>query len=406
MTTGFSDKDTAIKKMMEELIQNGTEGFRPAVEELLNKTMLTERSRALGAQPYERTEDRVGYANGFKDKTFQSRLGELHLRIPQTRGIVFYPKSLEKGCRSEIALKLAVAEMYVQGVSTRKVAKITEELCGYELSSTEVSRIAKNLDESLREFRNRPLEEYPFVILDAKYLKIRHAGSVRSLACLVAIGINKDGVREIIGISVSLSEAEVHWKRFMESLQKRGLRGMRLIVSDDHAGLRAARQAVFPSVLWQRCQFHLAQNAQSYASSQPMRLVFGQAVRDIFNACSIDDADRKLKETIDKYGSKYPEFANFLETAVPEGFTIFQFPRHFWKKMRTSNLIENLNLQIQRRVRVCGLFPNSDSALRLVSAVLNEIHEDWQTDKKYLSMDFLNGSEIPVTVRNYRKVVA
>jgi len=363
-----------------------------------------EREKALKALPYERTDERTGYANGFKQKTFSSRLGELHLRIPQTRGIVFYPKSLEKGCRSEVALKLAVAEMYVQGVSTRKVSKITEELCGLELSSTQVSRISKDLDESLREFRNRPLEEYPFVVLDAKYLKIRHAGSVRPLACLIAVGINKEGFKEIIGVSVSLSEAEVHWKRFLESLQKRGLKGVRLIISDDHSGLKAARQAVFPSILWQRCQFHLAQNAQSYAPNQPAKALFGQVIRDIFNACSIDDADRKRQEAIDKYGSKYPEFEEFLEKSIPEGFTIFQFPRVFWKRLRTSNAIENLNLQIQRRIRVCGLFPNPDSALRLVSAVLSEIHEDWQTSHKYFDMNFLNRSEIPVTI--YRKVVA
>lgn len=405
MTTSSSEKDIAIRKIMEELLQKGTDGFKPVVEELLNKTMLAERSEVLNAEPYERTEDRLGYANGFKPKTFSARIGELHLRIPQTRGIVFYPKSLEKGCRSEVALKLAVAEMYVQGVSTRKVAKITEELCGLELSSTQVSRIAKDLDESLREFRNRPLEEYPFVILDAKYLKIRHSGTVKSLACLLAIGVNKNGYREIVGISVSLSEAELHWKRFLESLQKRGLKATRLLISDDHSGLRAARQAVFPSVPWQRCQFHLAQNAQHYAPNHQTKLLFGQVMRDIFNGCSIDDADRKRQDAIRKYGSKYPEFAEFLETSVPEGFTIFQFPRYFWKKMRTSNLIENVNLQIQRRVRVASLFPNPDSALRLVSAVLNEIHEDWQTDKKYLDMSFLKGSEIPVTTI-YRKNVA
>jgi len=404
MTTSSNQKDIVIRQMMEELIKNGSDGFKPVVEELLNKTMLAERQSALNASPYERTEDRTGYANGFKPKTFSSRLGELHLRIPQTRGIVFYPKSLEKGCRSEVALKLAVAEMYVQGVSTRKVAKITEELCGLELSSTQVSRIAKDLDESLREFRNRPLGEYPFVILDAKYIKIRHAGSVRPLACLIAIGVNKNGYKEIIGVSVSLSEAEIHWKRFLESLQKRGLRGMRLITSDDHPGLRAARQAVFPSVLWQRCQFHLAQNAQHYAPNQPMKLVFGQVVRDIFNACSMDDADRKRQEALDKYESEYPEFVEFLDKAIPEGFTIFQLPRQFWKRLRTSNLIENLNLQIQRRIRVCCLFPNPDSALRLVTAVLAEIHEDWLTDYKYFDMEFLNGSEIPITI--YRKVVA
>lgn len=406
MTTSSRDKDIVIEKIMKEIIENGSDGFRPVIEELLNKVMVAERQDALGAKPYERTEDRTGYANGFKDKTFASRLGELHLRIPQTRGVVFYPRSLEKGCRSEVALKLAVAEMYVQGVSTRKVAKITEELCGLDLSSTQVSRIAQSLDESLRQFRNRPLGRYPFIMLDAKYIKIRHAGSVRPLACLIALGISEEGRKEILGISVSLSEAEIHWRKFLESLQKRGLSGMQLIISDDHSGLKKARQSVFPSVLWQRCQFHLAQNAQKYAPNQAMKSVFGQTIRDIFNACSIDDADKKLKEATDQYSSKYPEFTEFLESSVIEGFTIFQFPRPFWIRLRTSNAIENLNLQIQRRIKVCGLFPNPDSALRLVSAVLSEIHEDWQTDLKYFDMSFLNGSEIPITKPIYRKIVA
>ena len=214
-------------------------------------------------------EERQGYANGFKDKRLNSRVGELELQVPQTRGVPFYPNCIEKGLRSERALKLAVAEMYLKGVSTRKVEKITEQLCGLEISSTQVSRMTKELDEEFNLFRNRDLGEFPYVVLDAIYLKVQHNGSVIDQAVFIAYGVNLEGKREILGISVSLSEAEVHWRGFFENLQRRGLKGVRLITSDDHPGLKAALRSVFPNVPLQRCQFHMSQNAQSLAARSP-----------------------------------------------------------------------------------------------------------------------------------------
>ena len=384
-----SELDLSVfRGVMKALAEQGVDGFAPVFQLLLNEAMKVERSEHLHAQPYERSEGRQGQANGFKPKTLLTRSGPLELSIPQVRDSSFYPQALEKGSRSEVALKLAIAEMYVTGVSTRKVAQITEKLCGASISSTQVSRVSQRLDEGLTQFRERSLALYsfPYVYFDATYQRIRYAGAVRNLAVLVAIGINPEGRRELLGVTVSLSEAEVYWRDFFQALVKRGLVGVSLFISDDHAGMRAAREAVFPSVPWQRCQFHLAQNAQGYAPNLGMRAEIGQAMRDIFNAPSAVHAQDMVKQVIAKYSKTAPRFAIWLEENVAQGFTIFQFPQAHWKKLRTSNVVERVNREIKRRTRVAVLFPNEDSCLRLVSAVLQEIHEEWITGRTYLNM--------------------
>src|SRR5215212_606714 len=234
---------TALDEIMELLAEHGFDGMAQAVTVLLNEVMKLERTAALGAAPYQRAEGRIGHANGFKPKTLHTRLGALTVAVPQTRGVEFYPTALEKGVRSERALKLAVAEMYVQGVSTRKVAAITKELCGLEVTSSQVSRAAKALDAELEAWRDRPLGEAPYLILDARYEKVRHGGSVVSCAVLVAIGIDTAGKRSVLGVSVSLSEAEAHWRDFLAGLQARGLHGVRMVTSDAHAGIKPALDA-------------------------------------------------------------------------------------------------------------------------------------------------------------------
>lgn len=375
--------------MMKTLIEQGVDGFAPVFQDLLNMAMIAERSEYLQAQPYERTESRQGQANGFKPKTLLTRSGALELAIPQVRDGGFYPQALEKGSRSEVALKLAVAEMYVTGVSTRKVEQVAEKLCGKGISSSQVSRMSQLLDEGLAQFRERSLTgtSYPYVYFDAIYQRIRYQGAVRNLAVLIAIGINAEGRRELIGVSVSLSEAEVYWREFFQALSLRGLSGVKLFVSDDHAGMRAAREAVFATIPWQRCQFHLAQNAQAYAPNLGMRDEIGQAMRDIFNAPSAAHAQDMVKQIAVKYAKSAPKFVAWLEANVTEGFTAYQFPRPHWKKIRTSNVLERVNREIRRRTRVAVLFPNEESCLRLVSAVLQEIHEEWITGRVYLDMD-------------------
>ena len=263
---------TVFETVMQLLTDAGFDGFAQAFQILVNEAMKAERADALQARPYERTDARRGYANGFKPKTVATRLGKIPLLVPQVRGDVeFYPTALERGVRSERALKLAVAEMYVQGVSTRKVTEVMETLCGLEVSSTDVSRAATLLDDELAQWRTRPLGEMPYLVLDARYEKVRHAGAVVSCAVLLAVGVNPKGKREILGLSVSLSEAETHWRDFLASLQDRGLHGVRYVVSDDHAGLKAALQARLPGVPWQRCQFHLQQNAMQHVPKIAMR---------------------------------------------------------------------------------------------------------------------------------------
>lgn len=381
------EQSNALDSIVELLAEHGFEGMAQAIEILFNEAMKLQRSAAIGALPYQRTADRRGHANGFKPKTVNSRLGTLELQVPQTRGVEFYPSVLERGVRSERALKLAVAEMYVQGVSTRKVAAITQELCGLDVSSMQVSRAAALLDEELAAWRNRPLSEIPYLILDARYEKIRHGGSVVPCAVLVAIGITPDGRRSVLGVSVSLSEAEVHWREFLASLQDRGLHGVRYIVSDDHAGLKQARQARFSGVPWQRCQFHLMQNAMHYVPKVSMRTEVARDLRAVLDAGDRGEAERQLGLVIKKYADAAPKLATWLEANVPETLTVLELPAAHRRKLRTTNMLERINKEIKRRTRVATLFPNEQAALRLVTAVLVEISEEWETNNNYLTME-------------------
>ena len=378
-----------VTEVIEQLCDEGFDGITGAVITLLNEAMKLDRTRHIQARPYERSDERQGYSNGYKPKTVNSRLGKLALKIPQVRDSdeEFYPSCLEKGLRSERALKAALAEMYIQGVSTRKVKMITEALCGYEVTSSQVSRITKELDEQFEQWRNRPLGKIRHLLVDARYEKVRHGGHVIDNAVLIAYGVDDAGRKRILGVSVSLSEAEVHWRQFFESLVKRGLHGLELIISDAHSGLKAARQAVFPSVPWQRCQFHLQQNAQSYVPKQSLKKAVANDIRSIFTAPNLNEAQRLLQLTIEKYKTRAPRLSEWMETNIAEGFTIFSFPQEHWKKLRTSNLAERVNKEIKRRTKVVGIFPNCNSCLRLVTALLVEMDEEWDQGRNYLNMD-------------------
>jgi transposase-like protein len=368
---------------VEELAEKGFDAFPEMLRILINQAMQAERSKYLQADEYERTEDRKGHANGFKPKTVKTRIGEITFAVPQVREGGFYPSALEKGLRSERALTITLAEMYVQGVSTRRVKAITEQLCGVEISATQVSRATAQLDEVLQEWRERPLGEIIYLYLDARYEKVRVAGQVRDVAVLVATGITREGERQILGVSVLLSEHEIHWKAFLKSLKDRGLHGMELIISDDHEGLGAARRAVFGSVPWQRCQFHLQQNAGAYLPKQAMRLEVAAEIRSIFNATNKKRAEELLLEAIQRYAKSAPRLSAWLEDNLSEGFSVFDFPLEHRRTIRTTNSLERINKEIRRRTRVVGVFPNEASCLRLVSALLMEISEEWQIGKHY-----------------------
>jgi len=379
---------TVIEGVMELLTRQGFAGCPQALQILLNEAMKAERSAVLGAGPHERTPQRRGYANGYKDKTVATRLGSLSLQVPQVRGdVAFYPSALERGVRSERALKLAVAEMYVQGVSTRRVTEVMQKLCGgLEISSSQVSRVAQMLDEELSAWRLRPLGQRPYLVLDARYEKVRHGGSVVSCAVLLAVGIDLLGHRSVLGVSVSLSEAEVHWRDFLQGLQDRGLCGVRYVVSDDHAGLRAALAARLNGALWQRCQFHLQQNAQQYVPRVAMRRQVAADLRDVFAAADLPQAEQRLQRVARTYRDSAPKLAQWIEENVPQGLTVLALPDEHRRRLRTTNMLENLNRQVKRRTSVAGLFPNEASALRLVSAVLMEQSEEWESGRVYLTM--------------------
>jgi putative transposase len=394
-----------VETVVELLIENGFDGFADVMRILLNEAMKIERDHALGAGPYERSDTRKGHANGYKPKTVDTRIGRLTVEVPQVRGDVqFYPSALEKGCRSERALKLAIAEMYVKGISTRRVNGILEKMCGLEISSTQVSRVATLLDEELQTWRERPLEAYPYLVLDAHYEKVRQNGSVRSCAVFTAIGVNPDGKREILGVSVSLSEAEVHWRAFLKSLLDRGLYGVRYIVSDAHEGLKAALQALFHGTLWQRCQFHLQRNAQAYVPTKAMQPQVAQDIRDIFNAPNGDLARMRLAHYVEQYAQSAPKLAEWMETDLPEGLTVFELPESHRKRMRTTNMLERLHEEINRRTRVARLFPNEAFLLRLVSAIEMEISEDWIAGKRYVTINAENENDDKNVNSNKKKI--
>jgi len=391
--TELHNTDTTTLQAINLILQDGLQGLPGAISVLIDQAMLIERSNHIGAGPYERVDGRDGHANGFKPKTLQTRVGKVTLNVPQVRGSSepFYPSAFERGQRSEVALKLAVAEMYLQGVSTRRVTKVMGELCGFEVTSTDVSRATATLDTMFKAWRSRRIsEEISHLIVDATYEKVRTAGEVRSCALLIAIGVRKcDGRRMVLGCSVSLSEAEVHWREFFNSLKARGLGLPRMITSDAHGGLKAALAASFPGVPWQRCQFHLQRNAQAHVPKVGMKSEVAAAIRRIFDAGDRREADNRLSEALDTYRKSAPKLADWMEENLPEGLAVFALPEPLRKRLRTSNACENLNKQIGRRTRVCGLFPNESSLLRLATAIVMEQSDEWETGKAYLKKELL-----------------
>jgi putative transposase len=371
-------------ELLEQIANEGLACLPELIRTMINTAMQIERQQHIGVGAYERSAERKAHANGYKPKTVTTRVGPVTFAVPQVREGDFYPQALQKGLRSERALTLALAEMYVQGVSTRKVAKITEQLCGCAVSSTQVSHAASQLDTILEQWRNRPLGIYVYLYLDARYEKVRIDGHVREAAVLMASGVKADGKRQLLGVSVSLSEQEVHWRTFLQSLVVRGLCGLHLIISDAHPGLKQARQAVFGSIPWQRCQFHLQQNAQAYVPRQDMKTEVAADIRAIFNAPNRMEADALLAKAVQRYTSRYAKLADWLETNLPEGLTCFDFPAAHRRLIRTTNGLERLNQEIKRRTRVVGIFPNENACLRLVTAIVMECSEEWETGKAYI----------------------
>ena len=383
----YQNDCTLPNEIVEQITEQGLDYLPELIRVIVNTAMKAEREQYLGAAPYERTEKRRDQANGFKPKTVRTRVGEIEFAVPQVRAGEYYPQALEKGLRSERALTMALAEMYVQGTSTRKVNAIVEKLCGSQVSSSLVSKATSELDVLLEAWRTRPLGEIRYLFLDARYEKVRVDGRVVDMAVLIAQAVGSDGKRRILGVKLGLGEAETFWRAFLQSLLQRGLCGVRLITSDNHAGLRQALRAVFGGVPWQRCQYHLQQNAMSYVPRREMLADVATDIRKIFNAPDRPIAEAYLKQTVEKYAQNASRLADWMETNLPEGLTVFAFPEAHRKKLRTNNTQERLNREIGRRTDVVSIFPNEAACLRLVSAILMEQDEEWQTGRTYLSFE-------------------
>ena len=387
--TGHTN-DSLTNDTINTLLENGLfEGIPLIAEMLANAAMILERTRHIKVGAYERGETRDGQSNGFKPRGLQTTFGKLSLNVPQVRGSSepFQSSLFEKGSRTDRALKVAIAEMYLQGVSTRRVTTVMEKLCGMEVTSCQVSRLTAELDIQFEQWRTRPLPQIAFLILDATYIKVRVDGAVRDCAVFSAIGIRRsDGKRMALGVSAAISEAEPHWRGFINTLKDRGIGIPDLVTSDAHEGLKAALRATQPSTPWQRCQFHLQQNAQAHVPQLAMRASVAADIRSIFNSQDLAHAEERLAQLVVKYEKTAGSLSKWMETAIPQGLTVFLLAEPLRKRLRTSNMCENLNHQIKRRTRVAGLFPNEPSVLRLVTAILMEASEEWETGKSYLTL--------------------
>ena len=386
---------TIAANVLEPILDHGLEGLPDAVATLINHAMLIEREQHIGAAPYQRTEQRDGHANGFKEAR-RSTPASGRSSCASRRSAA--PRSLSSrppwrgGRRSEKALTIAIAEMYLQGVSTRRVTRIMEELCGLDVTSSQVSRAAAELDEMLGAWRTRDLEAISHLVLDARYEKVRHGGVVRSCAVLVAVGVRtRDGKRSVLGmLGLALGGRGALARVPLLRSGSAAWSFPKSITSDAHEGLKAALGAVFPGGPWQRCQFHLQQNAQAYVPRQSMKEEVAAGIRAIFNAPNLAEAQQKLDKAVGKYRKSAPELSAWMEDNLPEGFTVFSLAEPLRRRLRTSNLMEKLNMQIRRRTRVASIFPNTASCLRLVSAVLMEISDEWEESKAYLNPKHLS----------------
>ena len=387
MTT--RSKRSAKSSGVEALLGQDGEMLRRLMQEALQQVLEAEMTEAVGAAPGERTAGRLGYRAGYYNRGLVTRIGKLELRVPRDRDGRFSTELFARYQRSEKALVSALAEMYVQGVSTRKVKAITEELCGHTFSASTISRINASLDGVLSRFAERRLDEaYPYLVLDARYEKVRLDGVIQSQAVLVAIGINWDGRRCVLGVELSNRESRSSWTNFVTGLKVRGLHGVEFVVSDDHAGLKRAVAELLPEAVWQRCYVHFLRNALDYLprkADDDCR----QELRWLYDRRDLKEAQQDLQAWLLRWAQRYPRLTDWVEAHIGETLNFYRLPRQHHKHLKSTNLLERLNEEIKRRTRVVRIFPNPASCLRLVRALCAETHEGWLEDHRYLNMDFL-----------------
>ncbi|MCP4608050.1 MAG: IS256 family transposase [Planctomycetes bacterium] len=368
---GIFSSDDAVRQLLQRMIQ-----------EILESEMKS----YLHAESYERTESRTGYRNGYKPRILHTRVGTLELMVPKDREGRFQTELFERYQRSEKALMLTVAEMYIHGVATRKVKKITEALCGLDISKSHVSELSKRLDDQIKSWRNRPLEkEYVYLIADARYEHIRSGGRVTSHGVLIIIGIDKEGYREPLGVWIADSESETSWTGAFNSLKKRGLSGVKYVVSDNHKGLKKAVHKCFQGVLWQRCQVHFIRNVLKLTSRKNRRYIMS-LIREITGSRSLEMARKHIAETVSLLEQTHPKIAELLDEHGEEILAAYHLPESHRKRMRSTNMLERLNQEIKRRTRVVRIFPNEASCIRLISALVMETAEEWM-QRKYLTLE-------------------
>ena len=376
-------------KELKGLLGQDQDILRELVREVVQQTLEAEMEAALGAGKGERTDARLGYRSGYYGRTLVTRVGKLELRVPQDRAGRFSTEVFERYQRSEKALVSTLSEMYVQGVSTRKVKAITEELCGHEFAASTVSAIVKRLDEQLSQCSSRSLDDaFPYLILDARYEKVRESGAIRSHAVLIAIGIDWEGRRQILGVELANRETTSSWKEFLLTLKGRGLKGVELVVSDDHAGLRKAIAEVIPEAIWQRCYVHFLRNCLDHLPRKGDDDCLRE-LRWLYDRRDLAEARKDLSAWLGRWQEKYPRLCAWVEESIEETFSFYRFPLGHHKHVKSTNMLERLNEEIRRRTRVVRIFPNEESCLRLIRALAVETHENWIEAHRYLDMKLL-----------------
>ncbi len=385
----MSEYKVSVKEaMLSNLLSGGQEGLAELISDILNQILEAQAEEQLGAGMYERTENRTGYRNGYRLRQLYSRVGPLTLRVPQFRDGSFSTEIFQRYQRSEQALVLAMMEMVVQGVSTRKVARITEELCGTHFSKSTLSRLCMSLDARVRAWNERPLDAFPFLLVDALYIKVREDERIVTKAALMVCGVNGEGYREILGLKLGDSESKAFWQEMFDWLKSRGLRDVAFVVSDEHKGLVKAISRVFQGVIWQRCQVHLMRNILGRTPARH-RDEMASALKRVFDSDSMSDAREKARALMEQMEKKAPRAIATLEAGLEDALMVMSLPEKYRRRLKSTNMQERLIREVRRRERVIQIFPNEASAQRLIGAVLAEIHEQWLT-RRYLDMDAFN----------------
>lgn len=386
------------EEILHLLCENRDEAFKEMFENCLNSVLKAESEAQLKAAPYERTEDRTDSRNGTRDRDLATRIGKITLHVPRHRNQPFKTMIFENYKRSEAALINCMAEMVVNGVSTRKVSKVIETICGETFSKSSVSEVCKEFDEKVEEFRTRRLtEKYPFLYLDATYFKVRENHRIVSKAFMIAYGVNSHGSREILGFCISPSETKETWNAFLKTLKTRGLHGMLLITSDANEGIRDAIKRVFPGVSWQRCQYHFTKDIMDKVPKK-YQIGLRTELNGMFNCRTIENAREWRNSIIDEYQDVAESAMQCLDEGFEDAMTVMILPYHLQKCFRTSNHIERLNREMKRRSKVIGIFPNEASLLRLMGTLLMERHDEEHTQKSMFTLKTYTqmiSSEIP-----------